>query len=155
MKLGGVRPPVNVKTLVLEREGNKPLVFKAGAITDMSEFDRLCPEPVPPDMLKRGEKVPNYKDKGYLLAVSQQSGKRMNYIILTSLKATENLEWSTVDYGDPSTWENWRKECLEAGISLFEVNRIVALVIDANGLNDQLLDAAKASFLAEQAETHE
>lgn len=149
MKLGTTRLPSNVQTLVLPREGADPIVLMASAVTDMDTFDKLCPEPTPPKMIVRGGgKAPNLKDQGYLLSVSQYAANRMNFIILSSLKATQGLEWTTVVEGDPSTWNNWRKDCMDSGLSSFECNRIVNLVVSANGLSDEVLEEAKKSFLA-------
>lgn len=149
MKLNGVKPVHNIKTLVLPRQGGEPLVFECAAIQSMDEFEKLCPDPIAPKkVIKGGAKVPDFEDKGYITAVAQQGEKRWDYIVLASLRATKGLEWETVNMNDPSTWHLWRKEMGESGLSAFEINRIVATVVDANSLSEESLEAARSAFLA-------
>lgn len=149
MLLNGKKPVHNIKTLVLPRDGQEPLIFKAAAVTNMDDFEKLCPVPDPPKKtLRGGERVVDLEDKNFKLAISQIADKRWNFIILTSLQATEGLVWETVDMADSSTWDNWRKEATDSGLSLFEINRLTSIVVDANSLSDATLDEAKKSFLA-------
>ena len=149
MKLGGKKPGIHKKPLVLPREGEEPIVLWAQAIANMDEFIKLCPEPLPPLVVKPGGiKEPNWTEVNYLIAVKQHATRRNDYILLHSLLATTDLEWETVKLEEPETWNNWRKELGDSGFSVFEINRIFGLVLEVNSLNDALLDEAQKSFLA-------
>lgn len=154
MLLGGKKRKHNVKILVLPREGEDgPIVFKCGAVTDMELFEKLCPPPVPPlKVLKGGEKVPDFEDKGFITSVAQQADRRWDYIVLRSLLATDGLVWETVDLNLPETWANWRKEAIESGLSHFETNKIVNTVVQANSLSEDMLEEARKTFLAGQVQ---
>ncbi len=151
MKLGGKTPVSHKRSLVLPRgDGEAPIVLWAQALPSLDEFTKLCPEPLPPVIVKPGGvKDFNWTDPNYLIAVKQYQTRRNDYILLESLKATKDLEWETVKYEDPDTWNNWRQELTDSGFSVFEVNRIFNLVLEANSLNDSLLDEAQKTFLAE------
>jgi hypothetical protein len=153
MKLNGKTPVHNIKTLVLPREGSEPVVFKCAAVTDLSPYEKLCPDPTPPlKTLKGGAKVPDYEDKGYVMAVAQQGDRRWNFIVLTSLQATEGIEWETVKLDNPETWGGWRKEMADSGLSVFEINRVIQAVSEANCLSEETVEAARQSFLAAQGQ---
>jgi hypothetical protein len=153
MRLGGKKPPANVKTLVLPREGGEPVVLKAGAVTSMEQFEKLCPDPVAPSIRKNdGTVVPDLNDVNYKLALAQMGSRRLDYIVIKSLEATPDLTWENVDINNPETWHNWRKECQDSGFSVFEVNRIVGLAIESNSLSEEGLEEARKSFLAGQAQ---
>lgn len=153
MILGGKKPAHNVKTLVLPRDSGDNLVFKAGAVATMDEFEKLCPVPIAPlKVLKGGQKVADLDDKGYQLALQQQVDKRWDYIILKSLQATPDLQWETVDMQNPDTWQNWKREAADSGLSVFEINKIIACVVEANSLNEQTLEEARNTFLANQVQ---
>ncbi len=140
----------NVSVIVIPRESADDIVFKAEAVLDMEPFEKLCPVPDPPKkMLPGGRSVTNPKSKGYLKEVTRHSEKRLTYIVLMSLQATEGLEWETVDLSDHTTWENFRKELRDSGFSNVEVNRIIGECIDVNALSDEKIDAARERFLLE------
>jgi hypothetical protein len=51
----------NTDILVLEK-GGEQIVFKAEALMNYKEFDKICPAPKPPIILKKGgARVPNTK----------------------------------------------------------------------------------------------
>lgn len=153
MILAGKKPAHNIKVLVLPREGGENLIFKAGAVSSMDEFEQLCPVPIAPlKVLKGGAKIPDVEDKGYILAMSQQAERRWDFIILKSLQATPGLVWETVDLQNPSTWQNWKKEATDSGLSVFEINKLIACILDANSLNEQTLEEARNTFLADQVQ---
>ncbi len=138
----------NVDFLVLPRpDGN--IVFKARAILDMGEFDKLCPEPVAAIIVKRGGKpMADVNNAQYKKMLAEHGSKRFYYIIIKSLEATEELEWETVKIMDPSTWGNYEKELKDSGFSQVEVNRIVGCVLNANSLNEAKLEEARKDFLS-------
>lgn len=141
-----------VETVVLPRpDGN--LVFKAKAITSFDAFEQLCPEPKPPVIVYAGtnKEVANIEDPGYLKQFNDWHEFKTHWMILESLKATDDLQWDTVDAGDHTTWKNYSDEMTAAGITFAEQGRIVEIVSIANGLDQSKIDEATESFLAEQA----
>lgn len=156
MKFGGKKiEGANVVIIPIPR-GNTPaeaLIFKAQAVLDMTEFDKLCPPPrASVKKRKDGAKVQNTADPVYKAAVQEYSERRTHYIVLKSLEATPDLEWETVQMSDASTWGNFQKELVDSGFSENEIVRLYTGVMEANGMSEQLVDEARKSFLARQEE---
>jgi hypothetical protein len=140
---------LNTDILVLPR-GNERVVFKAQAIKSYSEFDELCPMPEPPEkLLPGGVKEKDVRDPAFIKRLEEYGIKKTNYTIIKSLEISEDVEWETVDLKKPQTWENWRKELSDAGFTEVETLRILQLCTRVNVLDEDLLNAAKESFLAE------
>lgn len=139
----------NEEYIVFPRGNNEPIVLTARAVLDMGDFDRLCPRPTPPIIrMKSGDRIEDLKDAKYQAKLEDYSSKRMAYLVLKSLEATEELEWETVQLHDPSTWLNYQSELKNSGFSDIEVNRIIVGVMNANCLNDAKLEEARKTFLA-------
>lgn len=137
----------NVEYCVLPR-GKDSVVFTAVAILDYDEFEKLCPEPDPPSVIKPGKgKQANYQDPEYLQSMADRSNKRLAWMVLKSLQATEGLVWDTVDMGDHKTWLNYKKELKEAHFSQTEIQRIENAVYTANSLNEARVQEARENFL--------
>jgi len=146
----------NEVVIVIPRGSNADIILKAKAVLDMTPFEEMCPPPEPPrKTLPGGKEVKNLKDSAYLKALDNHSVKRLNWIVLTSLEATEGLEWEKVDLSDSTTWNNFQEEMKEAGFSNVEVNRIVADVIDVNALNEEKIQEARERFLLASQEQDE
>lgn len=124
------------------------IIFQAVAVIDYDEFDKFCPEPKPPVLSFPGGKPDkvDYEDADYLKAVDAHGTRRSDWLILQSLQATDGLEWETVDFKNPATWENWRSELREAGFTLGEINDIVQGVMEANGFSEEKRRQARARF---------
>lgn len=138
----------NIEIIVIPRGSGEDIIFKARAILDMEPFEKMCPTPVPPmKRVKSGEQIPNLNDAAYLTSLQNMSTKRLAWMVLVSLQATEGLEWETVDLSDHSTWGLFRKEMRDSGFSDMEINRIIACVISVNALNDDKIEAARERFL--------
>ena len=150
MKVGGVAvtpPPECI--LVLPRDG-EDLVFRAQAIEDWDEFDKLCPAPVMPVGLgKGGEKIPVPNDPAFKAELEQHGLKKMAWMVVKSLQPS-NIEWEKVKVEDPRTWQLYEEELREAGVTAIEIQRIVALAIEANQLDEAKLKAARESFVRGQ-----
>jgi len=152
MKLFGKKiDKPSTEICVIPRDG-KDYVFRAQAVLDFKEFDKLCKEP---EMsirknVKTGEvsKVPS---KDYDKQMDEYATNRMNYLIIKSLEATEGLTWDTIKMEDISTWGNYDKELKESGLSATEVNKIVSAVLIANSLDDTKYKEARERFLASQS----
>lgn len=146
LKIGGVEVSgPSEEVLVLPRLKGE-IVFRAIAVMNMDEFNKLCPEPKARKVLKAGGWSEDKEDSGYKEAMAKYGTDRWNWIVLKSLEPSE-IEWQTVDMGNPATWENWTKELQDAGLSTIEVNRVGTCVMAANSLDDRKLDQARRTFL--------
>lgn len=143
----------NREYIVIPRGIGEDIVFTVEAILDMEPFEKMCPVPKPPQRKVDGVDVPNLTDSGYLAQIGSHSTKRLAWMVITSLAATPELEWETVDVGDSRTWSDFRKEMNASGFSDTEVNRVVAAVIGVNALDEAKIEAARDRFLrAQQAQ---
>ena len=150
MKLNGVKLECpNIAVLVLPRP-DQDLVFKAQAVLDFEEFERLCPDPLPPVRVVKGKREVMGADPEYIRQVNAHNETRMAWIVLKSLQATEGLEWETVDMMKPDTYTNYATELKDAKFSIVEINKIVNLALQANALDEGKLEAARLAFLAGQ-----
>lgn len=142
---------LNIAYAVIPRHTGD-LVFKCQAVLDMTEFEELVKMPKPgKKMLPGGKQVDDREDAGFRSGVKDYTDKRYAFIILKSLSATEGLEWDTVRLSDPATWLGWEKEMEKAGFSFNEINIVQVAVAEANSLNQEKLDEARARFLASLA----
>jgi hypothetical protein len=157
MKIKGKKiEGANEVVIVIPRDSDADIILKASAVLDMAPFEAMCPPPEPPrKMIPGGKEVRNLKDPGYLKQLENHSVKRLNWIVLTSLEATDGLEWEKIDLSDPTTWNNFQDEMKEAGFSNVEVNRIVADVIGVNALSEEKIQEARERFLLEAQEQDE
>jgi hypothetical protein len=147
MKIGGIDPRTlaNEEVLVLPR-GESVIVFKARGLADMDEFQKLCPEPTPPGKLTKEGWVPNPDDKNYVSVMAEYGKRRLAYMIVKTLEPS-SIEWETVDLSIAGTWANWEQDLKSAGFTQIECNRVVALVLEANCLNEEKLEKARKLFL--------
>lgn len=140
----------NIEIIILPR-GNEDLVFKAQAVLDTSAFDQLCPRPEPPKMMKRGgQLVSNVEDPGYQQAIQAYGKLRSSWMIIQSLRATDDLEWETVKYDDSSTWNGYEDELRKSGFAEMEISRLITGVMTANALNEDKIEEARNRFFAGQ-----
>lgn len=152
MKLKGkkIEGP-NIETIVIPR-GSDPenyLVFKAQAVLDFSEFDALCPRPEPPvKLLKGGKRTIDKEAPTFQTAANLWGMRRFAWTVIKSLEATEDLEWETVDFGNPDSWSNYEQELHDAGFTIAEMNLLLDGVMTANSMNSEKLDQAREAFLA-------
>jgi hypothetical protein len=147
MRIGGVDPkslPVE-EVLVLPR-GDERIVFRATGLSSMESFYKLCPEPVPPMKLTKDGPTADTQDKNYQAALIGYQKRRTAYMVVNSLIPSQ-IEWDTVQITDPSTWTNWEQDLKNAGLSDVECGRVVALVGEANCLDEAKLKRARDLFL--------
>jgi len=127
------------------------IVLKAKAVSDYTEFDKLCPQPVPPmKVLATGEKIPHLEAKEYVAAMGVYNTKHSDWTVLTSISATDDLKFDTVNMADPTTWGNWKKDITKASLPDRLITKIYTLVAEANLLSDEKLEQARNRFLARQ-----
>ena len=157
MKIQGKKiEGANEIVIVIPRSSSADIILKARAVLDMAPFEQICPPPeAPKKMLPGGRESINLKDPGFLKQMSNYSVKRLSWMVLTSLEATEGLEWDKVDMADPTTWNSFREELTEAGFSDVEVMRVVADCINVNALNEDKIEEARERFLLETQEQDE
>jgi len=150
MKIGGIDPKTlcNEVVLVLPR-GEDKIVFRARGLKDTDEFEALCPQPKPPGKLTKDGWVANAEDPTYQQILAAWSKKRLGYIVTRSLQPSE-IEWDMVKLDDQRTWANWEKDLLDGGLTQIECNRVLALVMEANALDEAKLQKAREVFLAGQ-----
>lgn len=151
MKLNGkkILGP-NREIIPIPRGNGEDLVFVAEAVLDHSHFDKLCPVPKPKLKKIGGDDIPDLNDKGYLKNIQRYSEQKTAWLVLTSLRATEGLEWEQVDLNDPSTWLLFRKELHDSGFTDLEINMLVNGALTAQGLNEAKIEAAREHFLQEE-----
>jgi hypothetical protein len=143
----------NEQFIVIPRqEGN--VVFRAKAVTDISEYTKSYPKPEPLIKQIPGKApAPDTNDPKYKQLLTEWSRNLGNWIELKSLEATgPELTWDTVDMGNPETWKNWTEELKEAGFLVSEINKVVDLINKANGFDDSVYEEATESFLAGQSQ---
>lgn len=154
MKLQGkVLDGPQERVVVFPRQNGDKLVFKFKAVLNSDEFDKICPVPEPPEMiLPGGGKKLALDDKTYLKKLEEWSQNKTHYMFLESISATDDLEWETVDLGNPETWKNYQKELEDAGFT--ESERLVMLraYSEVQGLDQSKIDEATRSFLADLQE---
>jgi len=155
MKIAGVDPSTlcNEVLLVLPR-GEQDIVFRARGLKDMDVFNAKCPQPKPPGKLTRDGFVANANDPTFTQVLDQWAKKRLGYIVYHSLKPSE-IEWDHVVEDDPRTWPMWEKDLREAGFSEIECSRVLALVMEANALDEAKLKQAREVFLLGQAQAQQ
>lgn len=153
MKIKGKKiEGVNREIIAIPRGNSEDIIFIAEAILDTKSFDELCPAPLAPKRLQDGVEIINSQDKDYLIQVDTYASKKLAWFVLTSLAATEELEWETVDLADSSTWLSYREELKSSGFSDVEINRIVVGVSIVNGLSEEKVQAARERFLLSRQE---
>ena len=141
-----------IEVLVIPRQDGD-LVFKAQSVLDYEPFNALVPSPQAPErMLPGGISSRNVEHPSYIEAVNRWSHLKWTWMILKSLEATEGLEWETVKVDDVETYDNYKIEMKEAGLSPAEIEMVLGIVIDACGLNQMKIQEATKAFLAGQGQ---
>lgn len=151
MKIHGKKVEGPQEEVVVIPRSSGDLVFKAKAVLNYEDFDKACPRPTPPKVIRPGGvRSSDPEDAEYLKQLDEWATNKTSWMILKSLSATEGLEWETVDWADPKTWKNYTKEMTESGLSAGETARIISIVMEACGLNQNKIDEATKRFLATQ-----
>ena len=154
MKMHGKTVQVPIEEVIVIPRDSGNLVFKARPVIDWDPHASLDPQPEPPVIQRPNQPAQkNVEAPKYKKEFAAWASRRWNWMILDSLSITEGLEFETVQMDKPETWENWRKEMLDAGLVPNEIERIEAKVLEACRLDQTKIDAATAAFLAEKART--
>lgn len=140
----------NIEVVIVPRHSGN-IIFKAQAVLNYDDLEKICPKPNPPTGMKPGGKpFQNVESPKYRDSLLSWATKRTNWMILKSLEATEGLEWETIKMSDSETWGNYADELRESGFTEQEIIRVVDGVMTANGLNQGKIDEALNDFLAGQ-----
>jgi len=145
----------NTVEIILPR-GTDFIVFKAQAVNDFDDFEKLCPEPKPKFIQRPGQASEEYlDDPEYKKERMTWAGQRLDWMILESLSVTPGLEWTKVNMDSPSTWELYKEELKDSFFNDMEINRIVDGVLKANCLSEKAIEEAEKRFLAIRQEQSE
>jgi len=156
MKIGGKKiEGASRKTVIIKREdGDIKFIFEA--VLDESEFDLLCPRPIAgTKMVPGGGKVVDLENKEYKAALDEWAGQKTRWSFLKSISATPDLEWENVDLGNPKTWEKYTDELTASGFSSGEQYKLMQAYMYVIGLDEDKVNEAVQSFLADPQETQE
>lgn len=151
MKIGGVSVSGPHEEILVLPRGESQIIIRAQSVLDLDEFDKICPAPKPPGKLTKDGWIPSLDDETYRQSISRLNERRIAYLVIRSLEPSQ-IEWDTVDIGNPKTWTNYIVDFKNASFSTIEVNRIVACVMAANALDESKLEQARKVFLAGQAQ---
>jgi hypothetical protein len=155
MKIAGIDPTtLNQETMLVLPRGETQIVFRAKGLKDMSEFNALCPLPKAPVKRTKEGIVSNTADSSYQQLMQQWGAKRLGFMVVKTL-APSAIEWDSVNIDDPETWTKWEDDLKNGGLTQFECNRVTALVMEANSLDDAKIERALAVFLAGQEQVAE
>jgi hypothetical protein len=151
MKIAGIDPKtLSTEVVLVLPRAEKNIVFRARGLRDMEEFEAKCPPPKPPGKLTKDGWVANIADPTYQQIQAEYAKKRLGFIVVRSLEPSE-IEWDTVRLDDPRSWPNWEKDLKDGGLTQIETNRVLALVMEANALDEIKLQKAREVFLVGQA----
>lgn len=154
MKIKGQKLEGPIIEIVAIPRDNQDVIFKAKSVLNWDDFDKLCPIPKPPKKFVRNVGwQEDTEDQGYKNSLKNYATMKMDWLIIESLRATEDLEWEKVKYNEPSTWHLYEQELKEAGFNQFEINRINGAVLVANSLDEKKMEEARKRFLAGQEQT--
>lgn len=164
MKIGGreIRGPMEEIIIIPRGSGlngdNNDIILIARAVLNIEDFEKLCPTPKPPTMIKRGVGlIEDIENETYQRTILDYSKLRTAWMIIESLRSIDgsDIEWDTVKKDDPNTWLNYERDLRNAGFSDFEKGRILAGVMTANGLNEERVKEARERFFHSQEANHQ
>lgn len=156
MKIHGQTFDAPNEALVVFIKNGKDIPIKARAVLDFTRFDLLCPRPKPKKIVKRGGAEEElFNEPSFLAAFDHWGRVKTAYVITEALKATDGLEFDTVKDDDPTSWLEWRKEFEKAFFTEQEIQKVIACVWEANGIDEAKLNEARERFLAGQAAEQE
>lgn len=150
MKLNSVKiglpEPVD---LILPR--NPPIAFKCQMVPNLDEFDELVPEPVPRTKTdKDGVITKLVAEPAFLKAIDTRNNKRIAYMVIKSLEPTPGLEWEKVIFSDPETWDNYKDDFQDFGLTESEISYMVNFILENNMITEKRVKEARSAFLAMQ-----
>lgn len=153
MKLKGkIFKEPNVVSEFITRGDSEDFEIRCKAVISYDEFDKLISPPSPPIIkYKDGTTKKDFNSLEYNKQLTDYGEKKSHWHIITSLSATDGLEWEKVDLTKPDTWHLWSQELTDAFFTEQEITRIINAIAKANGVDDKSLKEARDRFLAQQA----
>lgn len=152
MKINGTRlssTPYEEIVVIPRGSEEKDIVITVRAVLDYKQFDEVCPGPKPPMIQKPGQPfVPNYESPKYKEDSRTHWWRRRCWMVLKSLQATPGLEFETVKWEDPASWELWEQEFAASGFTVHEITTIVEAIRTVNGMSEEKMEAARKRFLS-------
>lgn len=137
-------------TPVIETE-NGDMVFVVKPVRDYEVFEAMCPPPKGQEKIgKNGQKFEDVESPEYKTAFTAWLETRTAWMILQSIRDTPDIEFEIVKMTEPATWLRLEDELEESGILPMERLRLIGAVLNVNGLNQDKIEKARASFLAKQ-----
>lgn len=146
MKINGELIGAPEPRTVVFRRGEKFYPFTVQAVLDYTPFDEVCIRPQPAIKQVPGKEPEKLINDDYRKAVAKYFDRRTDWTIIMSLAATEGLVWEKVDLSRPDTWELFREELNEAGLTTGEVNYLVNAVTEVNTVSEDVMREARESF---------
>ena len=138
----------NVKILPIIRDSGT-IFLKVAPISSFDDFLKVCPMPEPPMRELPGKGLtPWLEEKNFQKQLALRNTQMLQYMIIKSLEATENLIWDTVDMSNPDTYVNYESELRDSGFTQIEITRVVNAVMQVNSLDESAIDEARERFLA-------
>lgn len=156
MKVNGVAlTSMRLVELYLPIAGGGAVEFKFRPLRSDEDFETVCPKPVPPIKIGKGNvKHANIEDPHFKAAVNDWVTKKLDWEFLTSISATEGLEWETVNLAEPDSWKNWRDDAAKV-FGKAELNKLFEAFINAQYLTEELMEKARDAFLTGRREAQE
>lgn len=153
MKVNGiVLDTMRLVEVYLPIAGGKAVEFKFRPLRADENFENVLTKPEAPVKVgKGGVKHANIEDKFFKQAVADWVTKKLDWEFLTSISATEGLEWETVDMGNPDTWKNWRDDAAKV-FGNAELNKLFGGFLDAQYLTEEVMEKARERFLTGRRE---
>jgi hypothetical protein len=137
----------NIVYVVLPRNNQPDIIFYCRPVWSREEFDKLCPRPEPPKIIRGRVKESQTDDPGYRKRLRDHDELYWQWLFLASIRDTPGLELELVKADEPATWGRLEEEFRAAKLTDWEVARIQAGVNEANGLSESTVEAARKRFL--------
>jgi hypothetical protein len=149
MKINGKKvSEANELVVVIPRHNQDDLIFRFRAVLDVDAFHKLVKMPEAPIVYRGAEPERDMEHPAYVSAVQDYVMKHTNYVFLVSLMSgSPHIEFETVNIEDPATWDNFRTEMRQAGLTTAEINTLVRAAREVNGVDPEKIKDATKSFL--------
>jgi len=146
MKYKGDTLSKNFEIIVIPRATGE-IVFRAEAVTDYAEFDKVVPKPEPAKIMLPGGKLQLDPSDDYDARRKEYLTQRYNFLILKSLCHSDGIEWEKAKLEDPTTWHLAEDELKDSHFTRPEIELIFDGISKANGLNAEHIERAKETFI--------
>lgn len=130
--------------------GDDAVEFLVRPLTKEDDFEKMVPLPTPPIIIKPNiGRVKNIEDPAFKAAVTRWATQEAHYKFLKAVDQTVGLEWDKVRMDDPNTYHLWEEEMNES-IGRGAANYLFGKAVEANSLTEEVLEKARARFLADR-----